>query len=138
MGYRVEVEPIIAQAVRRRIGQVVRLPALAALLLASFSIAFSIAVSSAVAAISPDLPGGGPVLGAATSGPNATPVRADVRLIALRGGTGSTELDVLSGYLRSTPPAESADVFAVTVAASVPHARGAERHQQGRAPPHTR
>jgi hypothetical protein len=135
VGYRVEVGPIIAQAVRRRSRQAVGLPALAALLLASFSIAFSIAFSTAfstaVAALGPGLPGGGhPVLVVATSGPVTTPVRTD--------GHGSGDLDVLSGYLQATPAAESAGVFAITLIISRPPEQGTGRDHQGRAPPHAR
>ncbi|GAA0897018.1 hypothetical protein [Virgisporangium aurantiacum] len=126
MGYRVEVGPIIAHAVGRRSGQAVGLPALAALLLASFSIAFSIALFTAVAG----LPcGGHPPLGAAMSGPGAMPAQAAAH--------GSADLDVFSGYLQATPAAESPGVFAVTAGGSGPLAPGAERHQRGRAPPHT-
>ena len=126
MGYRVEVGPIIAQAVGRRSGQAVGLPALVALLLASFSIAFSIALFPAVAG----LPGGShPAPGVALSGPDAVPAQAAAH--------GSADLDVLAGYLRATPPAESDGVFAVTVGVSEPLTPGAERHHLGRAPPHT-
>jgi hypothetical protein len=107
----------------------VGLPALAALLLASFSIAFSIAFSAALSTAVAGLPGGGhPVLAAAMSGPDAMPAQVAAH--------GSADLDVLSGYLRTTPAAESLGVFAVTVGVSGPLAPGAERHQLGRAPPH--
>jgi hypothetical protein len=133
----VEVGPIIAQAAARRSGQAVGLPALAALLLASFSIAFSVALSTAVAALAPGLPDG-PVLHAAPPEPGATASRADIRLLPLRTGGGSADLDVLSGYLQATPAAESLGVTAVTGAVTDPYAPGAERHHRGRAPPHAR
>jgi hypothetical protein len=126
VGYRVEVGPIIAQAAGRRSGQVVGLPALAALLLASLSIAFSIALSTAVAGLPV---GGHPALGAALSGPDAVPAQVAAH--------GSADLDVLAGYLRATPAAGSDGVFAVTVSVSEPPTPGAERHHLGRAPPHT-
>ena len=126
MGYRVEVGPIIAHAVGRRSGQAVGLPALAALLLASFSIAFSIALFTAVAGF----PGGShPALGAAMSGADAVPAPA--------AANASADLDVLAGYLCAMPAAESDGVFAVTAGGSEPLAPAAGRHQRGRAPPHT-
>jgi hypothetical protein len=125
----VEVGPIIAQTVGRRGGRAVGLPALAALLLASFSIAFSIAFSTALSTAVAGLPGGGhAALGLAMSGPDAIPAQAAAH--------GSTDLDVLSGYLHTTPAAESLGVFAVTISVSEPLAPGAELHQLGRAPPH--
>lgn len=125
MGYRVEVGPIIAQAVGRRSGQAVGLPALVALLLASLSIAFSIALFTAAAG----LPGGSRPVLVALSGPDAVPAPAGVH--------GSADLDVLAGYLRAAPAAGSDGVFAVTVGVSELLTPGAERHHLGRAPPHT-
>jgi hypothetical protein len=126
----VEVGPINAQAV----GRVVGLPALAALLLASLSIAFAIAASTAVTALTPGLPGGGPVPGVVTPGPDATPVR----LLAQAGGHNAGELDALSGYLRTPPAVESPAAFATAAAVPDPHAPGTAGHHRGRAPPHAR
>jgi hypothetical protein len=119
----VEVGPIIARAAGRRSGQAVGLPALAALLLASVSIAFSITLSAAV--FTADRPAA-----AAVSGPDAVPAPATTH--------GSVDLDVLSGYLRATPATGSDGVSGVTAGVTGTPAPGADRHQQGRAPPHAR
>ncbi|GAA1034859.1 hypothetical protein GCM10009557_40770 [Virgisporangium ochraceum] len=129
---------MMARPWRGRRPQVIGLPAL--VLLASLLVVAATALSMAVAALAPVPVGGsaGPVLGAATSGPSATTGRTDVRVLAVRTGTGSVELDLLSGHSAPYRSAEAVTGWPVPAFASGPVADGDARQHRGRAPPPAR
>lgn len=131
-----EVGPITAQPAGRRGRQATGLPAFAALLLASFSLAFSLAVVAAATSLGSDTDG--PALGATPAGPNAAAARADIRLLALRAGHANTEFDTLAGHLQPVPAADAPGAFATPVTVGGAPAPAVVRDSQGRAPPRTR
>jgi hypothetical protein len=129
---------MVARRAHGRRPQAFGLPAL--VLLALLLAVAATALSAAVAAVAPAPVGGsvGPVLGAATSGPSAAAGRSDVRVLALRAGTGSVELDLLSGHSPPRRSTEAVTGWPVPAFASGPVAAGDALQHRGRAPPRAR
>ena len=124
---------MVARPAQRWCRQVVRLSAL--VLLATLLV-----VASTTVTVRAPAPGGsgGPALGATTSGPSATAVRPDARVLALRGSQGSTDLDLIGGHLLPYRSAGSGTGWPVPAGATGPREAGDAQPHQERAPPQTR
>jgi len=98
----------------------------------------SIAMSMAVAALAPGLRGhaGGPAIEAVAGGPNATPARSDVRLLALRGSGGADDFDVHVSDFRPHRLADSGGGSPARRVTADLHPHSDSPAHQGRAPPH--
>lgn len=97
----------------------------------------SFAASLAVVASAPGLPGraAGPAIEAMAGGPNATPVRSEVRLFAWRNSGGADDFDVHVSGPRPHRQADSGNGSpAQRVSSSFLRPGGSPAHQ-GRAPP---